>query len=680
MKRLVLSVLLTFALPGAHLGAQPPGPPEHGVQLSTLDTAVKPCEDFFEYASGGWLKANHIPAQYPSWDASWEVYERNMALLKTIMEGAARDTSSPKGSARRLAGDFFASGMDERSIETAGIGPLASRIQHIQGVSSPRDLATELGRLHREGIDAGFAFGVGIDDKASDRTIAKLEQSGLGLPDRDYYTKDDAQSKLIRAQYLQHVVRMFQLMGDPASQAAMNAQVVMTMETRLAKASMTAVEKRDPQSVYHKMTREQIVKEAPGFDWAAYFTAVGLPPAETALVVRQPSFLREFALMTQTLPPARWRAYLRWHLIHGTARYLSAPFVMETFGFYSKTLSGVEELRPRWQRVLSATEGAMGEAVGQLYVEKAFSPEAKGKALDLVKNLQAALRERMIHLDWMTEATKKKALAKLGTFIIKIGYPDRWRDYSTLEITRGPYVLNALAANAFESRRNLAKLGKPVDRTEWLMNAEEVNAYYEPLTNEICFPAGILQPPFFDPQADDASNYGATGATIGHEMTHGFDDEGSQYDASGNLRDWWTPQDRRAYAERQAIMVKQYDAYMALPDQAINGKLTLGENIADLGGLTIAFAALEHVLADKPAVETPGGFTPQQRFFLAYAQSWRTLQRPEALRVQLNTDPHSPPRFRVLGPLADLPEFQKAFGCAEGSPMVRPPAQRPAIW
>ncbi len=680
MNRFAMLLLLGAALSGAGSSAQQPAPAEHGVQLSTIDPSAKPCGDFFQYANGGWLKANQIPSEYASWDVYTEIYERNLALLKTILDEAARDATAPAGSVRRLVGDFFATGMDERAVEQEGLGTLASRFERIRRMKTPDDLAGEIGGLHTEGIDAGFAFYVSIDDKASANTIGKLAQAGLGLPDRDYYTKQDRASKSLREKYAGHLCRMFQLLGDPPAEARKHARTVMAMETRMAEASMTGVEKRDPNATYNKMTLEQIASEAPGFDWPAYFKVIGLPGSKKALVVQQPAFIREFALMAKSLPMDNWRVYLRWRLIHETAPYLSSVFVNENFNFFSTVLSGVPEQRPRWKRVMSATEQAMGEAVGQLYVEKAFSPDAKRKALNLVKNLQAILRERIINLGWMSGPTKQKALGKLDALTIKIGYPDKWRDYSRMEIARRSYVGNALAANLFEFHRNLAKLGKPVDRSEWLMNPQEVNAYYEPLVNEVCFPAGILQPPFFDAEADDASNYGATGSTIGHEMTHGFDDQGSQYDATGNLVDWWTPEDRKAYAERQAVMVKQYDAYKPLADMAINGKLTLGENIADFGGLLIAFKTFEKTMEGKPRLVDAGGFTPEQRFFLAYAQSFREIVRPEALRVQLNTDPHSPGKFRVIGPLADLPEFYDAFKCTEGGLMHRSEADRPTIW
>ena len=660
--------------------AQSPAKPAHGVQVSYLDTAVKPCDDFYEYANGAWLKSAKIPPEYPLWGAAVEVYERNLAIEKAILEEASKNSGAPKGSTVQKVGDFYASGMNEAAIEKAGRAPLASRFEQIGEVKDGRALAAEFARLHLEGCDAGFTFGVGVDDKVSTAYIAQFSQGGLGLPDRDYYTKDDEGSKALRAHYLLHVAKMFELLGDEPAAAKKNAETVMAMETRLAKASMTQVELRDPNAIYHKMTRQELVEAAPGFQWEVFFKDLGLPPSQQTLLVRQPAFFTEFGAMARTVPMEEWRAYLRWNLISSTGSYLSSPFVNERFAFYGKVLSGTQELRPRWKRVQSATDAALGEAVGQLYVAKAFSPEAKAKALDLVKNLQSALREKIRQVDWMTPETKQKAFHKLDVFIVKIGYPDKWRDYSGLEISRGPYVLNVLAARTFESRRNLAKLGKPVDRSEWLMNVQDVNAYYEPTTNEICFPAGILQPPLFDALADDACNYGGIGTVIGHEMTHGFDDQGCQYDAEGNLKNWWTEEDTKAYQARQALVVKQFDGYKVLPDLAINGELTLGENIADLGGLKIAFAAFQKSMEGKPRPAPIDGFTPEQRFFLNYAQAWQTLMRPEFLRMIVNTDPHSPPKYRVIGPLSNLPEFYTAFGCGEKDPMWTATKDRPAIW
>jgi putative endopeptidase len=676
----LLTLCVAIGLVALHAPAQEAAKPARGIEVANLDPAVKPCEDFFQYANGTWLKTAQIPAEYPVWGAGLEVYERNMALLKTLLEGAAKDTASPKGSAIQKVGDFYASGMDEGAIEKAGLTPLSGRFEAIEKMKTPADLAPELARLHMEGISAGFGFGVGVDDKASSSNIVILTQGGLGLPDRDYYTKEDEGSKELRAKYVAHVAKTFELLGDKPEAAKREAAAVMALETRLAKASMTQVEQRDPQATYHKMDRAELARTAPGFDWEAFFSQAGVPASEKSVLVRQPVFFKELGTATKGVPLADWQAYLRWNLVRSTSGQLPSAFVNEHFDFYGKTLTGVAELSPRWKRVQETVGAEMGEAVGQLYVAKAFPPQAKARALEMVKNLQAALADRIRALDWMTPATKEKALYKLGRFIVKIGYPDTWRDYSKLSIDRGPYVLNCLAADAFEMKRRIGKLGKPVDRTEWLMSPQEVNAYYEPTTNEICFPAGILQPPFFDAAADDAVNYGAIGMVIGHEMTHGFDDQGCQYDADGNLKNWWTDADNKAYKAKQDLVVRQYNAFKPLPDQAINGELTLGENIADLGGIKIAYAALVKALEGKPKPPAVDGFSWEQRFFLGYAQSWRDVERPEFLKVQLSTDPHSAPKFRVNGPLADLPEFYAAFSCAEGAPMWRPQPERPTIW
>ncbi len=675
-QRLDLSLLVSISvlMTAAGVAAAP------GIRVDNMDRSVSPCADFYEYANGSWLKTTTIPTEYPTWDAFLEIHERNIAITKKILEAAAQDTQAPQGSLRRKVGDFYAVAMDEKAAEAAGVEPLAPFFKAIDDIGSTSQLAAEIGRLHVLDVEAAFAASVGVDDKASDRNIFQLGQGGLGLPDRDYYTKEDDDSKKLRAEYQAHVARMLALLGENAGVAAKHAATIMEIETRLAKASMTVVERRDPERVYHKLSRTQLVKDAPGFDWPAYFTATGVPASERDLLVRQPLFFKELGLMTRAVALADWKTYLRWHLIHSTAAKLSSPFVSENFAFYGKTLSGTPELAPRWKRVSNATDAALGEAVGQLFVEQAFSPRAKGRALELVANLRLALGERIRQLDWMTEPTKTAAQKKLDTFIVKIGYPDKWRDYSKLTITRDSYVLNFLSANRFESERQLAKLGRPVDRSEWQMNAHEVNAYYDPTTNEICFPAGILQPPFFDAEADDAVNYGGIGLVIGHEMTHGFDDQGSQYDAQGNLKNWWTDEDKRAYEARQKIVVEQYDTYAALPDLNVNGKLCLGENIADLGGLKVAFAAYQRSLEGKPHPEPIDGFSAEQRFFLGYAQSWRSHRRPEYQRVLLNTDPHSPPRFRVIGPLSNLPEMQQAFACKEGDAMVRPAGMRPTIW
>ncbi len=679
MTRTTVTALVALLFLAASGLAQQPAAAVHGIQPADIDPAVKPCDDFYQYANGSWLQRNQIPAEYPAWGAFLEIYERNLVVLKGILEDAAA-SKAPKGSVRQLVGDFYASGMDEIAIEKAGLAPLAARFERIARVGSAGDLAAELGRLHLDGVRAGFNLTVDIDDKSSSAYITQLTQGGLGLPDRDYYTKEDDASKELRSTYVAHVGRMFELLGDTPETAAANAATVMSIETRLASASMTLVDQRDPNAIYHKMTRAELEKAAPGFDWQRYLTSLGLSPSERELLVRQPAFFAELGRMAKDVPAAQWRTYLRWHLAHETAPFLASAFVNENFSFYGKTLNGTPEQQPRWKRVQGVVDNGVGEALGQLYVERAFGPEAKQKALALVNNLRAALGERIATLDWMTATTKQKARAKLDAFTVKIGYPDRWRDYSSLVVTRDSYVSNVLAANAFEVRRLLAKLGRPIDRTEWGMTPSTVNASYNPLMNEIVFPAGILQPPMFDPLADDAVNYGAIGMVIGHEMTHGFDDQGCQYDAQGNLKDWWTEADTKAYQAKQDLVVRQYDAYKPLPELPINGKLTLGENIGDLGGLKIAFAAFKRSLAGKPRPGNIDGFSPEQRFFLGYAQAWRELARPEYLRMLVNTDVHSPAKYRVLGPLANLPEFATAFSCGEGSAMVRPASERPTIW
>jgi len=676
MRILSSSLLLAATL----LAAQDLPKPGHGLHPADLDTAVKPCDDFFQYANGTWLKNTQIPGEYPIWGAFAEIHERNIAVLKGVLEEASARADWPAGSIQQKVGDFYASGMDEVRIEQEGVKPLSPDFQRIQSIKNPEELVREIARLHRRGSGPAFHFGVDQDDKVSTQYIAQFSQGGLGLPDRDYYTKDDAKSKELRTKYLAHVARMFELLGDKSEIAKREASTVMALETRLAKASMTRVEQRDPQAIYHKFSRKQLTGVAPGLPWNTYFKTVGLPAQEQNLLVRQPAFFKELGSMLRSVPLPQWKTYLRWHLIHDNAAEVNKAFVDENFAFYGKTLSGTQELSARWKRVQRATDDALGEALGQLYVAKVFRPEAKQKALELVSNLRAALRERIQKLEWMSEPTKVKALKKLDAFTVKIGYPDKWRDYSKLQILRQSYVLNTIAAAEFESQRAMSKLGSPVDRGEWGMTPPTVNAYYNPSMNEIVFPAGILQPPFFDADADDAVNYGGIGMVIGHEMTHGFDDEGRQFDADGNLQDWWTEADAKAYEGRQDLVVKQYDAYEALPGLKLNGKLTLGENIADLGGLKIAFAAFQKSLEGKPKPAPVDGFTPEQRFFLGYGQAWRFLSREESTRMRVVVDPHSPAKFRVIGPLSNLPEFFEAFGCSEGSPMVRPKEQRPAIW
>ena len=640
-----------------------------------MDPSVTPCQDFWRFANGRWLSQNPIPADEAAWSVNNEIDERNFAVLHQILDQAAANTDANPNSAESKVGRFYRMGMDTAKIETGGAKPLAPEFQRIERVNSPDSLEDEIAHLHREGIDVGFAFFAGQDDKDSARVIAQIYQAGLGLPDRDYYFDTDAKSKAIRTAYVAHVGKMLRLLGDSPAQSTAEANTVMALETRMARASMTQVEQRDPNAVYHKMTLAQVDAMTPGVTWDRYFTGIGLThPGD--LNVGQPAFVAQVGMMLHTVPITDWRTYLRWHLVNSSAQYLSAPFADESFAFNSTTLQGVTEQHPRWKRVLATTDGEIGEALGQLYVARAFTPDAKARALVMVNNIKAALRGDLTTLPWMSAPTRVQALHKLDTLVVKIGYPDKWRDYSALTLNADSYVGDVMQADEFEFQRRLDKIGKPVDRTEWGMTPPTNNAYYDAQKNEIVFPAGILQPPFFDAQADDASNYGEIGATIGHEMTHGFDDSGRQYDAQGNLKNWWTDADAKNFAIRANAIVAQYNQFVPIDDKHINGRLTLGENIADIGGLKIAYLALEKSLAGKPRPPLIDGGTPEQRFFIAYAQSWRANIRPEMIRERLTTDQHSTDKYRVLGPVADIPEFYQAFHC----PAPPAPAATASIW
>lgn len=653
------------------LSAQPPVRPVVGVDRAYLDPAASPCQDFYAYANGAFDRVA-IPGEYASYGVNQEIDERNFAVVEAILENSAR-TGGPRGSVAQRVGDFYAAGMDEAAIEKAGLTPLAPWFQAIAAIDSPATLLGLIGRMQAQGLDAGFGFGVQVDEKDTTAMIAAFAQGGLGLPERDYYLRTDEKSVETRTAYRAHVARMLALAGDTPAEAAAGAEVVLALETKLAQASRTLVERRDPEKNYNKFERTALAKLAPDFAWEDFLQQVGLPATEKTVLVGQPEFFTALGGFSRSEPLAHWRTYLRWHLLHQTANHLGRAFVDESFAFYGKKLSGRTELRPRWKRVLAAADNAIGEDLGQLYVQTAFSPAAKARALEMVKFHLAAMRNRIRDSQWMSETTKTQAYRKLDTMRSKIGYPDRWRDYSALALTRDSHVRNVLAASAFEVRRQLAKLGRPVDRSDWFMTPQTNNAYYDPTLNEMCFPAGILQPPFFDEQADDATNYGALASTIGHELTHGFDDQGCQYDADGNLRNWWTEEDARRFAERAELVAKQYDAYEVLPGLPINGRQTLGENIADIGGLRVSYEAFRLATANKRLAPVDG-FTPDQRFFIAFAQGWRTNQRPEQLRLQVTSDVHSPIRWRVLGPVADFPEFRAAFGCPE------PAESRPAIW
>ncbi|HVA01039.1 MAG TPA: M13 family metallopeptidase [Terriglobia bacterium] len=647
--------------------------------VNMLDKNAKACVNLFQFADGEWLAKNPIPPEYPSWGTFNELQERNRRILHQILEKASADHHAPKGSNLQKIGDFYASCMDARKVEAEGAKPLEPEFKRIRAIRSLRGLQAEVARLQGEGVDVLFEFGSTQDEKNSTEVIAGAEQGGLGLPDRNYYTKTDAKSQKIREQYVEHVQKMFELLGDSSPKAASEAKTVMSIETKLAEASMTPEERRDPEKTYHKMELAQLEALAPNLAWPAYFRQVG-HPGIPAVDVAQPKFLEEVNGLMKSVPMGEWKTYLRWHLIDAAAPALSKEFVEENFNFNGRVLQGTKKILPRWQRCVRATDRELGFALGKIYVQKYFPPEAKAHAQKMVQNLMAALREDLETLPWMGPQTRQAALAKLDTFMPKIGYPDKWRDYSAFHVTRGPYVKNVLKGNLFDFRRDLNKIGKPVDRTEWEMTPPTVNAYYNPLKNEIVFPAGILQPPFFDDHGDDAANYGGIGAVIGHEMTHGFDDEGRKFDAQGNLKNWWTPQDIKNFDERANCIREQFDSYVAIGKVHENGKLVLGESIADLGGLTLAYKAYEKSLEGKPRPEIIDGFTPEQRFFIAWAQNWAENVRPEFARLLLNIDPHPLPRFRAIGPPSNMPAFAKAFDCKTGDPMVRPPSERCRIW
>jgi predicted metalloendopeptidase len=646
------------------------------VDPRNFDLQAEPGIDFYEFANGHWLQTHPIPAAYSSFGEFNEVNDRNQVALHSILEEAA-NAEDPDPITRKV-GDFYASGMALGAINAAGINPLRPELARLAAIRTPSGVAAAIARLHGIGVDVGFGFGSEQDPKDSERVIAGAGQAGLGLPDRDYYLRQDEKSARLRDLYVAHVAAMLGLAGDSPSAAQEGARAVMRLETALARGSKSNVDLRDPVANYHKMSPSAAQALTPHFSWRDYLAALRLPDSGD-IDVGQPQFFQAFDAALSGAPLADWKAYLRWQYLHSAAPFLGDAFVREDFQFYGRTLTGTAELRERWKRVLSTVDGSIGEALGRLYVAEYFPPAAKRRTLRLVGNIRAALRDRLQNVEWMDAPTRAAAVAKLDALRVKIGYPDKWRDYGALRIDRGPYVLNVFRARAFEFRRDLAKIGRPVDRTEWQMTPPTVNAYYDSGMNEIVFPAGILQPPFFDAKADDALNYGAIGAVIGHEMTHGFDDQGRQFDARGNLADWWTPGSTARFKERAAGIVRQFSGYVAIDELHVNGDLTQGENIADLGGVKLAYAALQKALAGKPRAPI-GGFSPEQRFFLSFASIWRENVRPEEQRLLVNSDPHSPPRFRVDGALSNLPEFARAFDVPEGAPMRRPAAERVVIW
>jgi len=676
---LVVVGVLAAALAGAGLRAASGAadkPNSWGFDTANLDTTCKPCDDFYQFAMGGWMKANPIPPEYSSWGTFTQLADKNQQNLRQILDDAVNAKARP-GSNEQKIGDFYASCMDLTAIDAAGTKPLEPELARIAGINSVADVQAETERLQTRGVGALFRFAANQDAKDSTRVIGAAFQGGLGLPEREYYLKEDDKSKQLREAYTKHVAKMFELLGDAADQSAAEAATILKIETALATASMKNTDLRDPDKTYHKMMLADLKTLTPNFSWEAYFQAAGHPELKE-INVGQPDFFKALdAQLTATLI-SDWKTYLRWHLVDTAAPGLPEKFVAEDFDFRGKTLTGAKEIQPRWKRCVQATDRVLGEALGQVYVQKYFPPEAKARALEMVHHLIAALRDDFETLPWMGPDTRKQATAKLEAFAVKIGYTDKWRDYSALKIDRRSYAENQWRGAEFDFARRLGKIGKPVDRTEWGMTPPTVNAYNNSSMNEIVFPAGILQPPFYDPKADDAVNYGGMGAVIGHEITHGFDDHGSKFDANGNLKDWWSPEDLKNFKARAACVSDQFDAYIVDGDLHENGKLVLGESIADLGGLTIAYAAYEKSLAGKPWPPDKDGFTPEQRFFLGWAQVWGANERIEYARLLANTNPHPLPRFRGNGPLSNMAEFRKAFGCKKGQSMVREQACK--IW
>jgi endothelin-converting enzyme/putative endopeptidase len=635
-----------------------------------MDRTADPCTDFFRYSCGAWIKKNPIPPDQARWDVYAKLDQDNQRFLWGILEQASKPAAN-RSPVEAEIGDFFFACMDEPAVEKAGAAPLQPGLDEIAALKSTRDLPAFLGREHLNisGSHMMFGFGSNQDFADSSRVIAFASAGGLGLPDRDYYLKTDAKSEEKRQKYVEHVQKMFELLGEEPQIAKTHAQTVMEMETALAKVSLTRVEKRDPYKLFHKMTRAQLQALTPAFQWTVYFKTSSVPDTST-INVTEPAFYKELQTLLQSRSLADWKTYLRWHLVHAKAPYLSSSFVMANFDFYNKYLLGLEELPPRWKRCVRRVDADLGEALGQVFVQKTFGPDTKQRALVMTKDIEAAMESEIRQLPWMGDATKQRALEKLHSIVNKIGYPDKWRDYSSIKIGRDDYFGNVERATAFESRRELTKIGKPVDKTEWQMTPPTVNAYYDPQMNDINFPAGVLQPPLFDPKMDDAPNYGDTGATIGHELTHGFDDEGRQFDAQGNLKDWWTKNDAEEFQKRADCVSEQYSSYIIVDDIRINGKLTLGEDVADLGGTFLAYLAWKTATKGQN-LQTVDGFTPDQRFFIGMAQWACGDERPETKRADAITNPHSPLEYRVNGVVSNMPEFGQAFACRVGQPMVR---------
>jgi putative endopeptidase len=683
MTKFIRLFLIVIAMAGISF-AQPTQAPEPvlpyspSLDLSSMDKSSDPCVDFYQYSCGGWQKSNPIPPDQVAWGVYGKLYQDNLQFLRGILEQAA-NAKGQRDTVTQEIGDFYSACMDETAVDKLGLNPLKAELAQIAQLRSARELAPLVARLQ---LDLGgsilFQSGSLQDPDNSEQQIAGMTQGGIGLPDRDYYTKEDPKSKEIRERYLQHVQKVFELLGDKPEAAKQNAANVMRIETALATASMTRVERRDPYKRKNKITMADLEQMVPSFDWPAYFRTLKTPPFEI-INVAPPSFFKALDARLGAEPLANWKSYLRFHLANGDSPYLSAAFVQENFDFYLKYLRGAKEMQPRWRRCVQFTDRDLGEALGQAYVRKVFSPELKASTLDMVRRIEDAMALRISQLDWMSPETKEQALAKLHGIRNKIGYPEKWRDYSSVKIARNDFLGDVRRATEFERHRNINKIGRPVDHGEWGMTPPTVNAYYSGQMNDINFPAGVLQPPLYDAKMDDAPNYGNTGGTIGHELTHGFDDQGAKFDAKGNLRDWWTKEDKQKFEERTKCVADQYAQYVVVDDIHINSRLTLGEDVADLGGEILAYIAWKDATKDKD-LKPVGGLTPEQRFFIGFAQWDCSNEREENLRVRALTDPHSPSKYRINGVVVNMPEFAQAFRCKAGQPMVNPPEKVCRVW
>jgi len=663
-------------LPAAELTV-PAKPVAPRFSVAHMDTTVAPRVDFARYAWGNWMKNSPVPADKSSWGSFNELDQFNQAALRGVLESSSSHSHEP-GSVEQKVGDFYTSAMNTSAIDAAGLRPIAADLAAVAAIASPDDLARQVARLHNQQVIVLFNLGVAPDEKNSVLNVLQAYQGGLSLPSKDYYFGE--QFEKFRTGYLEHVTKMFALAGDTPEAAAAGAKLVFEVEKSLAANARTPVELRDSLANYNKMTTADLIAKVPAFPFPLYLQERGIAgPAAAEIIVGQPKFFEGLQEQLASRQLSDWKTYLRYRLLRASAPYLSAALEAENFHFYSTVLRGTPAMEPRWQRSARVVDGEIGEALGQLYVAQYYPPEAKARMEELIRNVTAVMRDRLQKLDWMTEATRAKALAKFDRFYPKVGHPEKWRDYSTVKIEPGNYFANIRAANEFEDKRNIAKLGQPVDRAEWYMSPPTVNAYFDPTANNINFPAGILQPPFFDFTLDDAVNYGGIGAVIGHEITHGFDDQGRHYDGDGNLAEWWTESDATEFKARAQKVVDQYSGYEVLPGVHVNGELTLGENIADLGGITLAYEALQRSLVGKER-KLIDGFTPEQRFFLSWAQVWRTNMRENALRQLVATNPHAPGQVRAFGPLVNFQPFYDAFGIKEGDPMWVPLEKRAKIW